>query len=218
MSDPIRPLPAPAAGADLPPVEAWLLGAGDAAAVPPGVVVRRAATAGFGTRVRLGVEGEVWGWIREDKSPRELLRAYPDAVLDLELRAWPGTFGAGDAARLGRVAGVTTHGYPVERYRDGLRALAAAGARVYPQLYRPKNPLAPEAFAARAIALWVGVGFPISAVVGVVSARDGEYGLKIAQSLLRAGAGVAVWGWQAAPSRARRAFLSQVVAWAGLAT
>lgn len=196
-------------------VEAWLLGAGKAAPVPPGVIVRRAVTSGYGQRVRAGVEGAVWGWVREDKSPRELLRAYPAAIVDLELKGWPGPFRAGDAARLGPVVGVTTHGYPVDRYRGGLQALAVAGARVYPQIYRPASPtLAPEAFAARALGLWIGLGFRPGAIVGVVSARDGDYGLRVARTLISAGAGVAVWGWQAAPSRARRDFLAQVVAWA----
>lgn len=194
-------------------VEVWSLGAGRVAEIPAGVEVRRCVTRDFGRVVREGVEGAVWGWVREDgrPDPAGLARAYPGVVVDLELATWHGRFSEDDARRLGDVRGVTTHGYPVGRFEGGLRWLAQGGARVYPQIYRPSRPTVTAAkFAQIALAKWAAVGFAPSAVVPLVAASDGPYALEVAASALREGAGgVGLWGWTRSPSERTRDLMTR---------
>lgn len=200
-------------------LEVWTLGAGPAAEVSPGVLVRKCATRDFGRKVREAVDGRpegaasgIWGWIREDgrPGPGVLLGRWPGAVVDLELATWPGSFTEADAAELAGAGGVTSHGYPVGRHLPGLRVLGAAGLPAYPQLYRPGRPtVTPAKFAEIALGKWQAAGF--GAVVPLVAAGDGAYALEVGAAALRAGAaGVALWGWTSSPSRSTCGLLARL--------
>lgn len=204
-------------------VEVWTLGAGRAAEVPAGVLVRKCATRDFGRVVRREMDPRpeaaprgAWGWIRQDGAPplERVLEAWSGAVVDLELATWPGAFTAADARRIveAGASGVTSHGYSVPRHSEGLRVLAEAGLVAYPQIYRPSRPtLTAAKFAQVAMRDWGRDGFAPERVCPLVAASDRAYALEVGASALREGAaGVGLWGWTSSPSRSTRDLLTRL--------
>lgn len=185
----------------MPRFELWSLGPTIGPPLP-GFVRRACVTRQFGRVVRqdpLPDGVAPWGWVRADRPVAGLLGPHPGAVADLELATWRGDFDPGDA---GSLLDVTTHGWPVARYRSGLADLAARGGHVYPQLYQPSRPtMTAAAFAHKALDKWADLGYAPDQVCGLVSAGDGAYGRLVASTLIQAGAGVAIWTWAAKPTK-----------------